>query len=116
MPDRYATALRKQQQLRCTSFERVAGVQHSRHPDIASCCVEPTTANRLRFEMRLHVRSFRRLVTLALPCWLVGGPLAGTLQSVAACPHHDTMPSPMEHDAGSRAPCWCPNMSGAALV
>ena len=66
--------------------------------------------------MRLHVRSFRRLVTLALPCWLVGGPLAGTLQSVAACPHHDTMPSPMEHDAGSTAPCWCPNMSGAALA
>jgi len=66
--------------------------------------------------MRLRLRSFRRLVPLALPCWLLGGPLASTLQSVAACPHHDTMPSSMVHGAGTQAPCWCPDMSGAAAV
>jgi len=66
--------------------------------------------------MRLRLASFRRLVTLALPCWLLGGPLASTLQSVAVCPHHDAMPSPMGHGAGTQAPCWCPDMSGAAAV
>jgi hypothetical protein len=66
--------------------------------------------------MQLRLRSFRRLIPLALPCWLLGGPLASTLQSVAACPHHDTMPSSMGHGAGTQAPCWCSNMSGAAAV
>ena len=67
-------------------------------------------------EMRLRIRSFRRLVTLALPCWLLGGPLAATLQSVAVCPHHDAMPSSMHQGAGSTAPCWCPNMAGSATA
>jgi hypothetical protein len=83
--------------------------------DIGICCGRPGGRRTLR-EMRLRVHSFRRLVPLALPCWLLGGPLAATLQSVAACPHHDTMPSTMGHGAGTQAPCWCPNMSGAAAV
>lgn len=66
--------------------------------------------------MPLRLRSFRRLVVFALPCWLLGGPLATTLQSIAACPHHDMMPSSMQHGSGSQAPCWCPDMSGAAAA
>ncbi len=66
--------------------------------------------------MRLRLRSFRRLVPLALPCWLLGGPLASTLQSVAVCPHHEAMPPSMGHGAGTQAPCWCAGMSGAAVI
>ncbi len=66
--------------------------------------------------MRFRLRSFRRLVPLALPCWLLGGPLATTLHSVAACPHHDAMPSSMDHGSGTKAPCWCADMSGAAAL
>ncbi|HET9707444.1 MAG TPA: hypothetical protein VFP39_03980 [Gemmatimonadales bacterium] len=66
--------------------------------------------------MRLRLRAFRRLVTLALPGWLLGGPLASTLQSMAACPHHDAMPASMDHGAGTQAPCWCAGMSGATAV
>jgi hypothetical protein len=65
--------------------------------------------------MRLRLRTFRRLVVVALPCWMLGGPLAATLQSVAACPH-DAMPSSMHHGQGSEAPCWCPDMAGAGAI
>ena len=66
--------------------------------------------------MRLRIRSFRRLVILALPCWLVGGPLAATLQGLASCPHDQAMRGPMHHNGGSEAPCWCPDMGGPGAV
>ena len=92
--------------------EHVGPAQQCGGPAIRICCVPGGGRRTLSPLMPMRLRSFRRLVTLALPCWLLGGPLASTLQSVAACPHQGAM----HHDTGSQAPCWCSDMSGVAAI
>ena len=63
--------------------------------------------------MRFGSRPFRRLVVLALPCWLAGGPLAGVVRSLALCQHHEVVHHHQGHGAPSPdAPCYCDQMTG----
>ena len=116
MPDSYGKGSRKPWHSRTRGFRNVWDARSSVAGRLRESVAVTTVRDVHYAEMRLRLRAFRRLVPLALPCWLLGGPFAATLQSVAACPHHDAMPSSMDHGAGSRAPCWCAGMSGAVTI
>jgi len=53
----------------------------------------------------------RRCIALALPCWMVAGPVAAFAQNAAAC-RHQAMHQGMRHGTPSHAPCWCGDMTG----
>jgi hypothetical protein len=63
--------------------------------------------------MRFGFRLVRRLIVLALPCWLAAGPLAVVVRSLVLCRHHEVVHHHQGHGAPQPdAPCYCDQMTG----
>ncbi len=62
--------------------------------------------------MRFGLGQFRRLIVLALPCWLAAGPLASSVRSLALCRHDEAVQHYRGHGAQPPdAPCYCDQMT-----